>query len=97
MNLLSSILAGALIVIVLALAWVSYLRGRRPDPYSDIASRPVIPAVIIDIDMPFGSMVLFLAKLALAGIPALIIVLLVVSILLALLSFAGISSLGIPY
>jgi hypothetical protein len=94
MTTFSGILAGALIAIVLALVWVSYLREKRPNPYKDIENRPTIPAVVIDIDMPFGSMVLFLAKLALAGIPALIIVILVVSVLLALISFVGLSSLG---
>jgi hypothetical protein len=47
--------------------------------------------------MPFGSMVLFFAKLALAGIPALIIVMLVVSVMLALLSIAGLSSINRPF
>jgi predicted membrane metal-binding protein len=97
MNIFPSIILGASVAIVLALVWVSYLREKRPDPYKDITNRPTIPAVVIDIDMPFGSMVLFFAKLALAGIPALIIVMLVVSVMLALLSIAGLSSINRPF
>ena len=47
--------------------------GHRPDAYKPIQDRPVIPAVIIDVDMPFPSMVVFLFKLALAAIPAVLL------------------------
>lgn len=47
--------------------------GHRPDAYKPIQDRPVIPAVVIDVDMPFASMVVFLFKLSLAAIPALLL------------------------
>jgi hypothetical protein len=60
----------------------------RPNAYNDIHARPVIPAVIIDVDMPFPSMVVFLFKLALAALPALVMLTLVLGFLLGGL-FAG--------
>jgi hypothetical protein len=55
--------------------------GKRPDAYHDISARPVIPAVIIDIDMPFTSMVVFMFKLALAALPAIMLVAITLGIL----------------
>ena len=74
-----------LVASVGALVWVMFKREKRPDPYKDIASRPVIPAVVIDFDMPFGSMVILLLKPALASLPALFLLILVLVFFLALL------------
>lgn len=60
---------------VLMLIWhIWKTDGRRPDGYKDIHDRPVIPAVILDINMPFSSMVVFMFKLALAALPAILLI-----------------------
>lgn len=59
--------------------------GKRPDGYTDISARPIIPAVVIDINMPFSSMVVFMTKLALASIPA--IMLITISVIFRLSGF----------
>lgn len=60
---------------VLMLIWhIWKTDGRRPDGYKDIHDRPVIPAVILDINMPFSSMVVFMFKLALAALPAIMLI-----------------------
>jgi len=94
---IANIIFLVIVAIIMALIWVSYLRGKRPNPYKDIEARPTIPAVIIDIDMPFGSMVLFLSKIAIASIPALVIVFIVLAGLFAILSVAGLSVLNRPF
>ena len=76
-----------------ALVWVILKREKRPNPYQDIASRPVIPAVVIDFDMPFGSMVILLLKLALASLPALFLLILVLVFFLGLLGLPFASTL----
>ena len=59
---------------LLIFIWHSFkIGGNRPDGYKPIQDRPVIPAVVIDIDMPFASMVVLLFKLALAAIPAILL------------------------
>lgn len=63
--------------------------GKRPDSYTDIHDRPIIPAVIIDINMPFSSMVVFMTKLALAALPAIILIVIAVIFLVAALSAGG--------
>ena len=88
---LANIIYIAIVFLVMALLWVHFLREKRPDPYKDIASRPVIPAVVIDFDMPFGSMVLFLAKLAIASIPAMLIVVVVLVTIFAAISAIGLA------
>jgi len=58
--------------------WHSYKTGgNRPDGYKPIQDRPIIPAMVIDVDMPFTSMVVFLFKLALASIPAVLLLVIV--------------------
>jgi hypothetical protein len=64
---------------VLIYVWhLSKIGGNRPDPYHPIKDRPVIPAVVIDVDLPFASMVVLLFKLAVAAIPAVVLLTLVV-------------------
>lgn len=59
---------------LLIFIWHSYKTGgHRPDGYQPIKDQAVIPAVVIDVDMPFASMVVFLFKLALAAIPAILL------------------------
>jgi len=47
------------------------------------------PVRIVDIKMPFGSMVVFLVKLAIAAIPAFIILAILSAIVLAILAGLG--------
>jgi hypothetical protein len=42
-----------------------------PDP--DLSTAPIARVTVVDIDMPFGSMVGFMVKWALAAIPAILI------------------------
>lgn len=65
----------------------------RPSAYNDIHARPIVPAVVIDVDMPFPSMVVFLFKLALAALPALLMLALVLGFLLGGV-FAGLGGLA---
>lgn len=55
--------------------------GKRPDAYRKIDERPIIPAVIIDVDIPFASMVTLLFKLAIAALPAIVLVIVVLGFL----------------
>lgn len=64
----------AFVVPVLIYIWHADRVSSRPSAYKDIKDRPVIPAVILDVDMPFSSMVVFMTKLAIAMLPALILV-----------------------
>jgi hypothetical protein len=64
----------AVLVPLLLYFWHSGKASDRPDAYKNIRDRPVIPAVILDIDMPFASMVVFMTKIIIAMLPALILV-----------------------
>jgi hypothetical protein len=48
----------------------------QPAPYSSVSGSPLQQVVVTDIHMPFGSMVGFMVKWAIASIPALIILVL---------------------
>lgn len=75
---------------VLMLVWhIWKTDGRRPDGYKDIHDRPVIPAVILDINMPFSSMVVFMFKLALAALPAIFLIVIVLG------SFAAVTGMAL--
>lgn len=59
------------IVFILVLGWAIWQsQTKRPNPYTDISGSTPQPVVIIDVEMPFASMVLFMVKLVLATIPA---------------------------
>jgi hypothetical protein len=74
---------------ILMLVWhVWKTDGKRPDGYKDIHDRPVIPAVILDVNMPFSSMVVFMFKLALASLPAIILLMIVLGGITALTGMA---------
>lgn len=62
-----------LIAFMAILGWAIWQsQNKRPSPYTDISNAMPQPVVVIDVEMPFGSMVLFLVKLAMAAIPAMI-------------------------
>lgn len=82
-----------LLLAVAAVIWFGWTRDRRPKASTDISARPIIPAVIIDFDMPFMSMVMFLVKVAFAAIPALFILIVAGMIIVGLL---GGFSAGVP-
>ncbi len=60
-----------------------YVAGRPLAPKAADLAQPVR---ITDVDMPFGSMVWFMVKWAIATIPALIILMFVGAVLIAILS-----------
>lgn len=76
-NLLVFLVLGLPLLIFIWHSWK--ISGARPDGYKPIQDRPVIPAVVIDVDMPFASMVVFLFKVALAAIPALVMLVIVMT------------------
>lgn len=65
--------------------------GTRPDAYRDISDRPTIPVVVVDIDMPFPSMVALMLKIAVAAMPAMAIM----AVVFALVSVAVYAALGV--
>lgn len=84
-----------IVIPLLVYVWHANKAGNRPDPFRKIDDRPVIPAVVIDVDMPISSMIVFLFKLALAAIPALILLVLVMALLLGGLA-AGLGLFRLP-
>lgn len=79
---MDKIIFGMLAVPLIFVLWHwMKINGNRPDAYRKIDERPVIPAVIIDVDMPFPSMVSLLFKLAVAALPAIVLVAVVLGFL----------------
>ena len=73
-----------LILIVPFIIWLWHMNrtdGKRPSAFAKIDGEPVRPAVIIDIAMPFSSMVVFITKLAIAALPAIVLITGVVGLL----------------
>lgn len=57
---------------------------------SILSGNAVTRVAVVDVDMPFGSMVTFMVKWALAAIPAMIILFAVGVALAAVLAFLGV-------
>jgi len=84
------------IVFILVFGWAIWQsQNKRPNPYTDISGSMPKPVVIIDVEMPFASMVLFMVKLVLAAIPAALIATFLFMLTSALLFNLGLS-LGMP-
>lgn len=79
--------------IIIWAAWQS--QSKRPNPYTDVSGTPITPVVVIDLEMPFASMVLFLVKLVLAAIPEALIATFLFLLASALLMGLGLG-LGVP-
>lgn len=89
METVNTLVLGLLAVPVIILIYhLTRVDGARPDAYSDISKRPIIPAVIVDVDMPFASLVTFMLKLAVAALPAMILVAVVFVLVFAAMAAA---------
>lgn len=78
------------LIFIAMLGWAVWQsQDKRPSPYTDISKIMPQPVIVLDVEMPFSSMILFMVKLALASIPALIIITIAGAILFAMLSAVG--------
>lgn len=79
-----------LVVFLGMIGWAIYQsQSKRPSPFTDLSNSMPHPVVVIDVEMPFSSMVLFMVKLALASIPAMVIVTIIGVFVLGALSALG--------